>query len=232
MGLNLSRDLLRSASRIAIAAAAAAALAGCGGTTPLATGDNAERAATTLETAAPDTQDFVGGAAYWGAKYEANREDIGAALNFARNLRMMGGARQAVAVLKDVVMKAPDDARVLAEYGKALTAAGRAKDALPFLARSAQMKGDDWTTLSAYGVALDQTGSHANAREMYQALEHPTLGTLAEVGAPGFPLKFGAAATGYDSPAPLPRQHNHEIYSGLLGLDSAELARLDAAGVI
>jgi tetratricopeptide (TPR) repeat protein len=31
------------------------------------------------------------------------------------------------------------------------------------------MKGDDWTTLSAYGVALDQTGSHATAREMYQA---------------------------------------------------------------
>jgi len=169
MGFKPSRDLLRTASRIAIVAATAAALAGCSGTATLATDDDAARTATAMETAAPDTQDFVGGAAYWGARYEANREDTGAALNFARNLRMMGGARQAVAVLKDVVMKEPDDTRVLAEYGKALTASGRAKDALPFLSRSVQMQGDDWTTLSAYGVALDQTGSHATAREMYQA---------------------------------------------------------------
>ena len=95
------------------------------------------------------------------------------------------------------------------------------------------------TMLAAGGIASIIRGPkelaewpHLNAREMYQALEHPTLGTLAGVGAPGFPLKFGAAATGYDSPAPLPRQHNHEIYAGLLGLDSAELARLGAAGVI
>lgn len=168
MGLNSSRTLMRSASRIALVAAGALALAGCSGTATLAT-DASGQAPASFAAAAPDTQDYVGGAAYWGAKYEANREDIGAALNFARNLRMMGGARQAVAVLKDVVMKAPDDARVLAEYGKALTAAGRAKDALPFLSRSAQMKGDDWTTLSAYGVALDQTGNHVQAREIYQA---------------------------------------------------------------
>ena len=74
--------------------------------------------------------------------------------------------------------------------------------------------------------------AHLKARDMYVALEHPTLGPLAGVGAPGFPLKFGAAAAGYDSPAPLPRQHNREIYGDLLGLDAAEIESLAGAGVI
>jgi Flp pilus assembly protein TadD len=163
MGFSSSRALKRSASTLAIMGALA--LTGCGS---LSSSDDA-RSATILEAAAPDTKDHVGGAAYWGARYEANREDLTAAMNFARNLRMMGGARQAVAVLKEVVMKAPDDPRVMAEYGKALTAAGRAKEGLPFLVRAVQMKGDDWTTLSAYGVALDQTGSHLAAIEAYQS---------------------------------------------------------------
>ncbi|MFN0298726.1 MAG: CaiB/BaiF CoA transferase family protein [Burkholderiales bacterium] len=73
---------------------------------------------------------------------------------------------------------------------------------------------------------------HLRAREMYLPLQHPTLGALADVGAPGFPLKFGAASAGYDAPAPLPRQHNREIYGELLGLDPAEIARLSDIGVI
>ncbi len=76
------------------------------------------------------------------------------------------------------------------------------------------------------------TWPHLRAREMYLPLQHPTLGALADVGAPGFPLKFGADSAGYDAPAPLPRQHNREIYGELLGLDAVELARLSDAGVI
>jgi len=93
--------------------------------------------------------------------------------------------------------------------------------------------------LAAGGVASAIRGpkelaewEHLRARGMYLPLDHPTLGPLPAIGAPGFPLKFGDAATGYDSPAPLPRQHNREILGGLLGLDDAELARLEAAGVI
>lgn len=74
--------------------------------------------------------------------------------------------------------------------------------------------------------------AHLKARGMYVPLEHPTLGPLAAIGAPGFPLKFGAAAAGYDSPAPLPRQHNREIYATLLGLDAGEIDRLASDGVI
>lgn len=95
------------------------------------------------------------------------------------------------------------------------------------------------TMLKAGGVASVIRGPrelaewrHLRAREMYLSLDHPTLGPLTGVGAPGFPIKFGAADAGYDGPAPLPRQHNREIYGGLLGLDAAELERLEASGVI
>ena len=164
MGLFSSRILFRTASRIAIIAATGA-LSACSGNNFLM----GSSAGSTQNLVLPDNQDLVGGAAYWGAKYEANRNDTAAALSFARNLRMMGGAKQAVTLLKEVVMKAPDDPRVLSEYGKALTAVGRVDDAIPFLSRSVQIGSQDWTTLSAYGVALDQTGNHKAARDNYAA---------------------------------------------------------------
>ena len=168
MSFPLNRELLRSASKLAIVAAAAGFLTGCGGAGTFSVADSSISSTSSLSGTEPDGQDFVGGAAYWGAKYEANRDNLTAAISFARNLRMMGGARQSVAVLKQVVMKAPDDPHVLSEYAKALTAAGRAKDALPFLARSTQIDDDDWTVFSAYGVALDQTVDHKGARGRYQ----------------------------------------------------------------
>lgn len=163
MGLFLRHQLVFSASRIAIVAASTA-LAGCSGTSFF----SESNPSSTQNLIVPDKQDVVGGAAYWGAKYEANREDTAAAVSFARNLRMMGGAQQAVILLKEVVTKAPDDATVLSEYGKALTAVGRSTDALPFFARSIQMSHRDWTAFSAYGVALDQTGNHKAAQTNYQ----------------------------------------------------------------
>jgi formyl-CoA transferase len=69
-------------------------------------------------------------------------------------------------------------------------------------------------------------------RNMYVPLEHPLLGPLADVGAPGFPLKFSEADTGYATPSPLPRQHNNEIYRELLGLTEAEVTELAKSGVI
>ncbi len=73
---------------------------------------------------------------------------------------------------------------------------------------------------------------HLRERGMYGELEHPTLGILSDVAAPGFPLKFSGAETGYHSPAPLPRSHTREILGGLLALDEDEIARLEKDGVI
>ena len=162
MGPILRHKLILSASRVAIIAATAA-LSGCSGANFFSNSDSPG----TRNLILPEKQDVVGGAAYWGARYDANRGDIPAAISFARNLRQMGGAQQAVTLLKEVVMTAPDNASVLSEYGKALTAVGRSQDAIPFFARSVQIDHRDWSTFSAYGVALDQTGAHKQAQDNY-----------------------------------------------------------------
>ena len=162
MGPILRHKLILSASRVAIIAATAA-LSGCSGANFFSNSDSPG----TRNLVLPEKQDVVGGAAYWGARYDANRTDIPAAVSFARNLRQMGGAQQAVTLLKEVVMTAPDNASVLSEYGKALTAVGRSSDAIPFFARSIQIDSRDWSTFSAYGVALDQTGAHKKAQDNY-----------------------------------------------------------------
>lgn len=156
------RRLTTSVSRIALVAAAIT-LSGCGGF--LAGADEP----VPPQLVRPNPQDTASNAAYWGALYEADRNNTEAALQFAISLRQIGGARQAVALLKDVVMRAPDNAQVLSEYGKALTEAGRPADALPFFSRALQNQRNDWTLLSAYAVALDQTGNHTQAQANYEA---------------------------------------------------------------
>lgn len=93
--------------------------------------------------------------------------------------------------------------------------------------------------LAAGGVAAAINGprelaasQHLRERAMYQPLDHPTLGPLADVGAPGFPIKFSAADASYASPAPLPRQHNRDVLGGLLGLGDEEIERLARDGII
>jgi len=73
---------------------------------------------------------------------------------------------------------------------------------------------------------------HLRERGMLQELTHPSTSAAHGPLAPAFPLKFSGEPTGYDSPAPLPRQHNDEIYRGLLGMSESELRELSATGVI
>lgn len=132
---------------------------------------NGETSAPPTQLTRPDERDYVASAAYWGAQVQANPDDIEANLNFSRNLRMMGGAAQAVMVMKALVLRAPNNGRVLAEYGKALTAGERPEEAIGFLTQAIQMSPNDWTLLSARGVAYDQASNHTAARGDYaQAL--------------------------------------------------------------
>jgi len=77
----------------------------------------------------------------------------------------LGGAAHSFA---QMVLVAPDDARVCGEYGKTLALLGRSDDAIAFLKRAIELKPNDWTLYSAIGVAFDQKSQFADAKAAYQ----------------------------------------------------------------
>ena len=67
------------------------------------------------------------------------------------------------------------------------------------------------------------------AREMFVELEHPVWGAVKTTGTP---LKLSETPGQVRWLAPMPGQHNEEIFMGLLGHSAEELARWQAEGVI
>lgn len=183
--MRINKSSLRATVRsVPFAVAATLVLSGCSNMTLARVGEyqraqHDARAAAVAQRSAPETdapptqltrpdeRDYVASAAYWGAQVQANPHDVEASLNFSRNLRMMGGAAQAATVMKGAVMRAPNNGDVLAEYGKALTAAERPEEAIGFLTQAIQLSPNDWSLLSARGVAYDQAGNHTAARADY-----------------------------------------------------------------
>jgi Flp pilus assembly protein TadD len=82
--------------------------------------------------------------------------------------RVQGDYPGAVHALSQLMLVAPDDPRVVGEYGKVLVQQGRASEALQFLDRAVELQSNDWTLYSAMGVAYDETNHPAEAREAYQ----------------------------------------------------------------
>jgi crotonobetainyl-CoA:carnitine CoA-transferase CaiB-like acyl-CoA transferase len=68
------------------------------------------------------------------------------------------------------------------------------------------------------------------ARGFFQEVEHPELGKTIRY--PGAPYKLPESPWGIPRRAPLTGEHNQEVYEGVLGLSTAELARLRERGVI
>jgi Flp pilus assembly protein TadD len=85
----------------------------------------------------------------------------------AKDLRAQGDVTEAQRSLAQLMLVAPDDARVVGEYGKTLVQQGDGKDAVSFLTRAVQLNGSDWTLYSALGIAYDQMGDRNNARKSY-----------------------------------------------------------------
>lgn len=93
--------------------------------------------------------------------------DLDSAVRIAQMQRQVGDLAGATRTLGQLVLIAPDDPRVLGEYGKTLVDRGEPADALAFLQRAIELKMDDWTLHSAQGVAFAQTGDYRAAQAAF-----------------------------------------------------------------
>jgi len=94
--------------------------------------------------------------------------DLAGEVARAQDLRRQGHFKEAASALSQMMMMAPDDARVVGEYGKVLAQEGRAQDAVAFLQRAVELQTGDWTLYSALGVAYDETNDSNDARTAYE----------------------------------------------------------------
>lgn len=94
--------------------------------------------------------------------------DLDSGIRQAQQLRAQGSFQDAAQMLSKLMMAAPDDARIIGEYGKVMVQEGRSADALAFLQRAEQLQPEDWTLYSATGVAYDQSGDFTNAKLAYE----------------------------------------------------------------
>jgi len=94
--------------------------------------------------------------------------DVNAAVRQAQLLRAKGDLDGATRILSQLMLTAPDDARVVGEYGKLLVQETRSADAVQFLRRAIQLQPNDWSLYSAMGVAYDQQGDQPQAKIAYE----------------------------------------------------------------
>src|SRR5262245_14259987 len=73
------------------------------------------------------------------------------AVRYAQVQRVSGDIDGAIRTLSQLVIAAPDDSRVLGEYGKALVVQGKTGDAVAFLQRAIELNPNDWMLYSAQG---------------------------------------------------------------------------------
>ena len=93
--------------------------------------------------------------------------DLESAIAQAQAARAAGNLAGANRILSQLVLFAPDDPRVLGEYGKTLTAQAKSDDALAFLERAIQLQPGEWSLYSAQGVAYDQKRNYKEAQVAY-----------------------------------------------------------------
>jgi Flp pilus assembly protein TadD len=94
--------------------------------------------------------------------------DIGTGVRQAQLLRTSGDLNGAMRILSQLMLGAPDDSRVVGEYGKLLVQQGRNADAVQFLHRAVELQPNDWTFYSALGVAYDKQSDAPNAKLAYE----------------------------------------------------------------
>jgi Flp pilus assembly protein TadD len=89
-------------------------------------------------------------------------------IHHAQSFRTDGKFDDARHTLAQLMLVAPDDARVVGEYGKVLAQQGEGEDATKFLERAIEINPNEWSYFSALGVAFDETGKTKDAALAYQ----------------------------------------------------------------
>jgi len=139
----------RTLFRVAALALCATALSGC---SMLSGGDKVSAAAPTPT----------------GTGTMALPTDVPSGVHQAQLLRTSGDLNGSMHLISQLMLVAPDDARVVGEYGKLLVQQGRSDDAAQFLRRAVELAPTDWTVYSALGVAYDQLNDSVDAKLAYE----------------------------------------------------------------
>jgi len=115
---------------------------------------------------------LAAGCAENGSLFESKLDEVHAtvverALTAARQAREAGDLDTAAARLAYLASFAPNDAEVLAEYGKVLTEMGKPDDALIYYRKALALNADDWRIYNAEAVAYDEKHDFAAAQADY-----------------------------------------------------------------
>ncbi|HEY1632828.1 MAG TPA: tetratricopeptide repeat protein [Rhizomicrobium sp.] len=94
--------------------------------------------------------------------------DVTTELSHAHALRQAGQLPEAASALAQIMLMAPDDVRVIGEYGKVMAQENRGQDAIAFLRRATEIDPNDWSLWSALGVGYDESNDSKNAASAYQ----------------------------------------------------------------
>ena len=119
--------------------------------------------------AALEDGDAATAATYYRGVFTRDPDNVAAAIELMRSLRLSGGLDEAQTVAVKALKLKPDDAAVLAEVGKVKLAQGRADDAVKLLIRAVAGDGGDWQLRSALGLAYDRLGDYESADKSYEA---------------------------------------------------------------
>ena len=143
----------------------ALALAGCASQSP--TDKAAALTGPAAAGAAADTSGTAGTGPY-AAIAKNLPHNLDGEIRRAQLLSAAGDLEGATHALAQLMLVAPDDPRVVGEYGKVLVQEGRTAESLAFLGRAVELQPDNWTFYSALGVAYDQAKQRAKAAGAYQ----------------------------------------------------------------
>ncbi len=108
-------------------------------------------------------------AASWGPRYDKDPGEKQASMNYARALRALHQEQQAVAVMQNAAIRAPNDRAVLALYGRTLADAGRFPEAAKVLANAHTPDQPDWRIFNVQGTVAAQSGDFAGAQRFFDS---------------------------------------------------------------